>query len=264
MQRRGFTLIELLVVIAIIAVLAAILFPVFAKAQESARAKVCVSNMKQIGAALLMYLQDYDENYPMNRFPDARVRSLDCPADPNQVVYGGGLDGSSLNWRRTLDGYIKNREVFRCPSNRWAWEPSGFTGGDESNRHWPDRKDHFPTSYAYNGSFFHETAACKMGEKMMRSRRVSEVRETARLLWVVETRLPYPDLGSWTLNWPVSDGGDLGVIHTHNYMSNWLFADGHAKSLKVPQTCREKMWSDDYPDASSVCDQPGGLPKEYR
>src|SRR5690349_3905542 len=62
--RRGFTLIELLVVIAIIAILAAILFPVFAQAREKARQSSCLSNMKQIGSALLMYVQDYDEVWP--------------------------------------------------------------------------------------------------------------------------------------------------------------------------------------------------------
>jgi prepilin-type N-terminal cleavage/methylation domain-containing protein len=63
-QRGGFTLIELLVVIAIIAILAAILFPVFAQAREKARQTTCVSNLKQIGTAFMMYVQDYDETYP--------------------------------------------------------------------------------------------------------------------------------------------------------------------------------------------------------
>src|ERR1051326_525026 len=66
MQRsRGFTLIELLVVIAIIAILAAILFPVFAQAREKARAISCLSNIKQIGTGCMMYIQDYDETYPL-------------------------------------------------------------------------------------------------------------------------------------------------------------------------------------------------------
>ena len=69
MQRRtGFTLIELLVVIAIIAILAAILFPVFAQAREKARAISCMSNLKQTGLGTLMYVQDYDDNFPINLY----------------------------------------------------------------------------------------------------------------------------------------------------------------------------------------------------
>jgi prepilin-type N-terminal cleavage/methylation domain-containing protein/prepilin-type processing-associated H-X9-DG protein len=86
--KHGFTLIELLVVIAIIAVLAAILFPVFALAREKARAISCLSNMKQIGTGLIMYVQDYDENYPRGWYFDANNRPT--------------------TWRTLLDPYIKN------------------------------------------------------------------------------------------------------------------------------------------------------------
>lgn len=77
---RGFTLIELLVVIAIIAILAAILFPVFARARENARKATCQSNLKQIGAATRMYLQDYDETY--------MVALMICPGTPGRIVGG--------------------------------------------------------------------------------------------------------------------------------------------------------------------------------
>jgi len=97
-QKRGFTLIELLVVIAIIAILAAILFPVFSRAREQARKAACMSNMKQIGIALMMYVQDWDETYP---FINA------CGTAPaNQV---GPI---SIK----LDPYVKNKQVFSCPS----------------------------------------------------------------------------------------------------------------------------------------------------
>ena len=91
-SRRGFTLIELLVVIAIIAILAAILFPVFAKAREKARQSSCSSNLKQLGLSMMQYVQDYDEVYP-NR---------ECAA-------------RNGNWA-ILQPYVKNDQLFQCPS----------------------------------------------------------------------------------------------------------------------------------------------------
>ena len=99
-RRHGFTLIELLVVIAIIAILAAILFPVFAKAREKARQTTCLSNLKQIGTAILMYAQDYDETYPIEY-------SMDAP-DTSQIP---------LTWPNRVMPYIKNTQLFKCPSD---------------------------------------------------------------------------------------------------------------------------------------------------
>lgn len=93
-MRRGFTLIELLVVIAIIAILAAILFPVFAKAREKARQTSCLSNTRQICTAMLSYVQDYDEKLPGYRVDSA------------------GL----LYWDIVLQPYVKNTQLFKCPS----------------------------------------------------------------------------------------------------------------------------------------------------
>src|SRR5262245_52449406 len=118
MQRpqRAFTLIELLVVIAIIAILAAILFPVFAQARDKARQAVCLSNCKQLGTSINMYTQDFDETFPQ------------------------GYHGPSKNsWGKVTVPYVKNMDIFTCPSapRTKASTPSVnhlFTGGYGSNR----------------------------------------------------------------------------------------------------------------------------------
>ena len=104
MTRRGFTLIELLVVIAIIAILAAILFPVFARAREKARQTSCLSNLKQLGLGLVMYTQDYDEKFPT-------------------YYWGEGNSGqaNSCTWWAGAYPYVKNIQIYACPSSSIQW-----------------------------------------------------------------------------------------------------------------------------------------------
>lgn len=111
---RGFTLIELLVVIAIIAILAAILFPVFAQAREAARKTACLSNMNQIGKGLLMYVQDYDEQYP------CVGPGTSSSAITTTDMYGNTSPGGDWLeirfWSGMIMPYVKNTQVFFCPS----------------------------------------------------------------------------------------------------------------------------------------------------
>src|SRR6059058_3980186 len=105
-RRRGFTLIELLVVIAIIAILAAILFPVFAQAREKARQSACLSNCKQMGTAVMMYAQDYDETLPAYSFTNLGLNPLHSAL---------GIWSNSA-WVTMLMRNVKNNGVFACPS----------------------------------------------------------------------------------------------------------------------------------------------------
>ncbi len=110
-MRRGFTLIELLVVIAIIAILAAILFPVFARAREKARQTSCLSNLKQLGLGVLMYAQDYDE--------------ILTPGYVYEIYPAGNTDWL-VSWMQLCQPYVKNAQLCVCPS--WS-DTSHYTDG---------------------------------------------------------------------------------------------------------------------------------------
>jgi len=121
-MRRGFTLIELLVVIAIIAILAAILFPVFARAREKARQTTCLSNVKETMLGALMYAQDYDEM--MNRL--ANSNCLPSYILPNGSTYTAG----TMLWHTMLFPYTKNFQIWDCPSTA-AGYTGNYTGGGD-------------------------------------------------------------------------------------------------------------------------------------
>ncbi|MFB3881768.1 MAG: DUF1559 domain-containing protein [Armatimonadota bacterium] len=114
-QMKGFTLIELLVVIAIIGILAAMVFPVFSRARESARRAVCLSNMKNINLAIQMYLADNNDACPPREF---RSEVREWFGDSKCAWDGATKNNPYLKWPVVLDEYVKNRDVWRCPSQR--------------------------------------------------------------------------------------------------------------------------------------------------
>jgi len=208
-RRTGFTLIELLVVIAIIAILAAILFPVFAQAREKARQSTCLSNFKQIGLGMLMYAQDYDETYPPSRV--AR------PAGSSDCVQ------KVITWKTATLPYVKNFEVYRCPSNTHNRE------GDETKNAEPTYPT-FPISYAVSGSLLHESLV-KGGMTL------SAVNEPARYIMLVESNQGCADMGIWALevaskSWGLKQGF---FVHSTKFMQA-LYLDSHAKSTRFSQT----------------------------
>lgn len=133
---RGFTLIELLVVIAIIAILAAILFPVFVRARENARRSACQSNLKQMGLASLQYVQDYDERYPN--------------------VGAANATGQVISWTTQLFPYAKSRQIYVCPSANSqasvAWGNTSVVDADLNGLNGPSWSlvNDRPVSYTWN------------------------------------------------------------------------------------------------------------------
>ena len=139
----GFTLIELLVVIAIIAILAAILFPVFAQAREAARKTSCISNTKQLGLGTMMYVQDYDEMYPCNSWDGALMGTVDndIRADRRRFTL----------WMWRIMPYLKNKQILVCPSDP-ALGKNGWRGYSTSlNDCWGVPT---PISYGHNQHLF--------------------------------------------------------------------------------------------------------------
>ncbi|MBI5834931.1 MAG: prepilin-type N-terminal cleavage/methylation domain-containing protein [Armatimonadetes bacterium] len=123
-NRSGFTLIELLVVIAIIAILAAILFPVFAKAREKAQTATCTSNLKQLATAMLMYTSDYDQRFPSVGDGFWNPRGSDWVAVTKNVAGGVMVEAGSLY------PYVKNAQAYVCPNAEKCGDPYTANGRD--------------------------------------------------------------------------------------------------------------------------------------
>jgi prepilin-type N-terminal cleavage/methylation domain-containing protein/prepilin-type processing-associated H-X9-DG protein len=205
MTRRGFTLIELLVVIAIIAILAAILFPVFAKAREKARQSSCLSNTKQIVLGVLQYAQDYDETLPY------------------ASTWG---EPTPKNWFDYLEPYVKNTQIFRCPSQNgangygWNYQNLGYRAAANDYRYGPGTS-------------------------------LGAIQQPAELIVLGDN----PDVASGqygagsvyiygpTQVSPPADGVG-NVSGRHNEGGNYAFSDGHSKWLSRTNAAGEnRLWT---------------------
>lgn len=246
-RRAGFTLIELLVVIAIIAILAAILFPVFAQAREKARAISCVSNMKQIGTAMLMYAQDFDESLAPYRVSHATEKINPYASDPNT----GGSTKKAVFINQLLNPYTKNDDIWKCASKPDAWvniDANGVMGNKGSGFQSYGGQN----SYAVNNYAFPSNAAAPLPAFTAPADTVAMVdasyynalpRRPCQLsgqTFNPSTGTSYPNYWKNIGNsyWGFSDlpnPSDADAVARgkarHQGLINTLFLDGHAKAV---------------------------------
>ncbi|HZO92027.1 MAG TPA: prepilin-type N-terminal cleavage/methylation domain-containing protein [Chthonomonadaceae bacterium] len=257
-KRFGFTLIELLVVIAIIAILAAILFPVFAQARAQARKTTCLSNMKQVSLGEMMYFQDYDEaGTPKREFTDNAA----------------WFSGQEIIWKDLVEPYIKsggrpynngqtyttpgNGGIFECPENTASWSAQkavywGNFGpgepGDETTR--------YPRGYAINfhaghneanreGAFWPEITPGSVNP----GGSLALLQQPANTIMLAETRMFFPEIWWQAMGYECTPDGipaggqPTGCISGHHGgMTNFAFFDGHVKTLRLQKSVADDLW----------------------
>ncbi len=218
-MRRAFTLIELLVVIAIIAILAAILFPVFAQAKEAAKKAACLSNAKQIGVGLYLYLGDSDDTLPMANYP-APPAYVGPPW--TQFAFHSGAGVSELAWADLLLPYTKNLDIFKCPD-----DSSGGPGGVPGK----------PLCYALNYYFYRQLNG--VARFSLTGGSSSEITNVAEKIFIAETK-------SNSNREIVRPDRNLG-FERHARGANYVWADIHVKFHVMPQwwkTVPSSIWGD--------------------
>jgi prepilin-type N-terminal cleavage/methylation domain-containing protein/prepilin-type processing-associated H-X9-DG protein len=247
-KREGFTLIELLVVIAIIAILAAILFPVFAKAREKARQSSCSNNLKQLNTAIQTYAQDWDERFPSSTIDHAQ----------DGTTANAGVDYSA--WDQQISGNVKSDAVYKCPSNslkKYSVHQPTQTVGTKTGQ-----KTRI-VSYAFNDQLLGITASGTLpAERTIKTAKaiaLARIGDPANTILLCEMRAankgqkvkgpagaigkentaevhpsyhvdgPGYDENTWATDWGVARD-------VHSSGSIYAFTDGHVKWQRIAQT----------------------------
>ena len=259
----GFTLIELLVVIAIIAILAAILFPVFAKVREKARQTSCASNLKQLSLACIQYQQDNDETLVNAWYGNAGWQA----SDPNPAA-------PKYKWMDAVYPYVKSTAVYTCPDdaggqmgqdgNANSATPGSNTGKFILYTNLTKSDDTHYGSYGMNSSYFDngtiELRGPGTGQGI--SITIAQLQNPSNSIWITDGAgyqvawnmtdapngnvLPKQYAGSWTLG-RTFNCTDSPAFARHTDRMNAAFCDGHVKSLRVEDTIKKSVNGDYYP-----------------
>jgi prepilin-type N-terminal cleavage/methylation domain-containing protein/prepilin-type processing-associated H-X9-DG protein len=218
-MRRAFTLIELLVVIAIIAILAAILFPVFAQARDKARQAVCASNLKQIAAAMHMYSQDFDERIPS--------LTVDAPGDKR-------ASGKQIGWPIVIQPYVKNEQVFYCPSYPILKPYRSLSSSVDSQWLIPYGYNDVVATYGANTSGGHTWAELEYASHTIM---VADDQEARVGLGYYNLFSSYGNSRCWSYTDKTNPPWiqTVGQLHgRHSGGANIAFCDGHVAWMRVP------------------------------
>ena len=226
---QGFTLIELLVVIAIIAILAAILFPVFGRARENARRSSCQSNLKQVGLGFAQYAQDFDQLFPL----EGPQGYTPVPAELWPGATAANIAAWRTNWIATTHPYVKSYQVLQCPSTTVVQNITAATD--------------MPYSFSYSMNVLlsrssisavgrpSKTIMAWEGSGKIATKGVTL--PNPQITSPIATSLPYKAAtGSPSVTFGYSGffGGQAGAWNHHLNGSNFLYTDGHVKWVRTP------------------------------